>query len=195
MVATAISNRQIRRADDDFFAFCQAPEMRDKRIERTKNGKIIIMEPTGSETGSFNSEITTEISIWNRETRSGKTFDSSAGFTLPNTAVKSPDLSWIARERWEVLPKALRKKFAPVTPDFIIEIRSETDSLKDLKEKMEEYMDNGCRLGWLIDRLKECTYIYRADGSREVVDSFEKTLSGEDVLVGFTLRIADLEWE
>ena len=122
-------------------------------------------------------------------------FDSSAGFTLPNTAVKSPDISWIARERWEALPKDLRKKFAPITPDFIIEIRSDTDSLKELKEKMEEYIENGCRLGWLIDRTNECTYIYRPDRSRETVDSFEKILSGEDVLVGFTLRIADLEWE
>lgn len=195
MVATAISKKRTSMTDDEFFTFCQSTEMRDKRIERTKTGKIIIMEPTGSETGNFNSEVTTEVGIWNRETKSGRTFDSSAGFTLPNAAVKSPDISWIARERWEALPKALRKKFAPIAPDFIIEIRSDTGSLKELKEKMEEYMENGCRLGWLIDRIGECTYIYRADGSRDVVDSFEKTLSGEDVLVGFTLRIADLEWE
>ena len=114
---------------------------------------------------------------------------------MPNTAIKSPDASWIARERWEALPKALRKKFAPITPDFIIEILSENDSLTKIKEKMEEYMENGCRLAWLIDRFEERIYIYRADGSRDEVDSFEKTLSGEDVLVGFTLRIADLEWE
>ena len=195
MVATAISNKETLMTDDEFFAFCQSPEMSDKRIERTKTGKIIIMEPTGSETSSFNSEVNLEVAMWNRETHSGRTFDSSGGFTLPNTAVKSPDSSWIARERWEALPKALRKKFAPITPDFIIEILSETDSLEKTKEKMEEYMDNGCRLAWLIDRMDECTYIYRADGSREIVDSFEKTLSGEDVLVGFTLRIADLDWE
>lgn len=195
MVAEAISKKENRMTDDEFFDFCQSHEMRDKRIERTKTGKIIIMEPTGSETGNFNSEVTTEVGIWNRETKSGRTFDSSAGFTLPNTAVKSPDVSWIARERWEALPKALRKKFAPITPDFIIEIRSETDSLKVTQEKMEEYMENGCRLGWLIDRIEERTHIYRADGSREEVDSFDKTLSGEDVLVGFTLRIADLDWE
>ncbi len=195
MVETAISRENTRMTDDEFFNFCQLPEMHGKRIERTKTGKIIIMEPTGSETSSFNSEVGGEVRHWNKETHSGRTFDSSGGFTLPNTAVKSPDVSWIARERWEALPKALRKKFAPLTPDFIIEIRSDTDSLKDLKEKMEEYMENGCRLAWLIDRTKERIYIYRADGSREEVDSFEKTLSGEDVLVGFTLRIADLEWE
>ena len=194
MVATAISNKKLM-TDDEFFDFCQSWEMRDKRIERTKNGEIIMQEPTGGETGSFNSEIGGEVRQWNKETRIGRSFDSSTGFTLPNTAVKSPDVSWILKERWLALPLALREKFPPITPDFIIEIRSKTDSLKGTKEKMEEYMENGCRLGWLIDRIKECTYIYRADGSRDFVDSFEKTLSGEDVLVGFKLRIADLEWE
>jgi Uma2 family endonuclease len=195
MVATAISRRDMWVAEDEFFNFCQSSDMRDKRIERTKTGKIIIMEPTGSETGNFNSEVNIELGIWNRETHTGKTFDSSSGFTLPNSAVKSADVSWVARERWEALPKDLRKKFAPITPDFIIEIRSETDSLPVLKEKMEEFMENGCRLGWLIDRKNEQTFIYRANGSRDVVRSFEETLSGEDVLVGFTLRIADLDWE
>ena len=194
MTATAISNRNHMTADE-FFAFCQLPEMRDKRIERDKNGKIKIMEPTGGETGNFNFEVGGELRDWNKESKLGKGFDSSTGFTLPNTEVKSPDIAWIARERWEALPKALRKKFAPITPDFIIEILSETDNLTDGKEKMEEYMSNGCRLAWLIDRKKEKTYIYRADGSRDTAESFEETLSGEDVLVGFTLRIADLDWE
>ena len=194
MTATAISSENKMTADE-FFAFCQLPEMRDKRIERDKNGKITILQPTTSDTGSFNSEVGGEVRDWNKENKAGRTFDSSTGFTLPNTATKSPDVSWIARERWEALPKALREKFAPITPDFIIEIRSKTDSLKESKEKMDEYMANGCRLGWLIDRKNEKTYIYRADGSRETVESFEETLSGEDVLVGFTLRIADLEWE
>lgn len=191
MVAKTIS----KMTADEFFSFCQLPEMRHKRIERTKTGEIIIQEPVGGETSILNVELSAEVGNWNRKTKYGRIFGSSTGFTLPNTAVKSPDVSWIARERWEVLPKDLRKKFAPITPDFIIEIRSDTDSLKELKEKMEEYMENGCRLGWLIDRIGECTYIYRADGNRDVVDFFEKTLSGEDVLVGFTLRIADLEWE
>ena len=194
MTATAISTGNKMTADE-FFAFCQLPEMRDKRIERDKNGKITILQPTTSDTGSFNSEVGGEVRDWNKENKAGRTFDSSTGFTLPNTATKSPDVSWIARERWEALPKALREKFAPITPDFIIEIRSKTDSLKESKEKMDEYMANGCRLGWLIDRKNEKTYIYRADGSRETVESFNEILSGEEVLVGFTLRIADLEWE
>ncbi len=195
MVATAISKQEKGMTEDEFFNFCQSIEMRDKRIERTKTGKIIIMEPTGSETGNFNFEIGGEVHHWNKENRSGRAFDSSTGFTLPNTAVKSPDVSWIARERWEALPKALRKKFAPITPDFIIEIRSDTDNLTVCKEKMDEYMENGCRLAWLIDRLEERVYIYRADGSHDIITSFEETLSGENVLVGFTLRIADLDWE
>ncbi len=195
MVASAISKKTESMTDDEFFTFCQSPDMRDKRIERTKNGKLIIMEPTGGTTGSFNSEVTGEVRDWNKETRSGRTFDSSTGFTLPNTAIKSADTAWVMRERWEALPKASREKFPPITPDFIIEIRSKTDSLTVLKEKVEEYMENGCRLAWLIDRIEERIYIYRANGSRDEVDSFEKTLSGEDVLVGFTLRIADLEWE
>ena len=142
MTATAISNENKMTADE-FFAFCQLPEMSDKRIERDKNGKITIMQPTTSDTGSFNSEVGGEVRDWNKENKAGRTFDSSTGFTLPNTATKSPDVSWIARERWEALPKALREKFAPITPDFIIEIRSKTDSLKESKEKMEEYMANG----------------------------------------------------
>ena len=187
--------KQNKMTEDEFFAFCQSAEMRDKRIERHKNGKITIMQPTGGTTGSFNSEISGEVRNWNKETNSGRTFDSSTGFVLPNTAIKSSDTAWIVRERWEALPKAVREKFPPITPDFIIEIRSKSDSLSELKEKMEEFMANGCRLGWLIDRKQECIYIYRGDGSRDIVDSFEKVLTGEDVLVGFQLRIADLEWE
>jgi Uma2 family endonuclease len=195
MTTTEISNKKNAMNDDDFFNFCHLPEISHKRIERTKNGEIIVQEPVGGETSILNVEIGAEIGLWNRKTKNGRLFGSSTGFILPNKAVKSPDVSWVTRERWEALPKALRKKFPPLTPDFVIEIRSDSDSLPKLKSKMEEFMDNGCRLGWLIDRTDECTYIYRADGSREVVDSFEKTLSGEDVLVGFTLRIADLEWE
>ncbi len=181
--------------ENEFFTFCQLPEMRHKRIERTQTGEVIIQEPVGGETSILNGELSGAVSLWNRKTKNGIGFGSSTGFTLPNKAVKSPDVAWISRKRWEAIPKPLKDTFAPITPDFVIEIRSKTDNLKELKEKMDEYMENGCRLAWLIDRIKECTYIYRADGSREVVDSFEKTLSGEDVLVGFTLRIADLEWE
>ena len=192
MTATAFSIKN-RLTDDEFFELCR---MNDLRMERTKTGNITIMEPTGGETGNFNFEVGGELRDWNKSHKEGKAFDSSTGFKLPSTAIKSPDVAWVARERWEKLSIALRKKFPPITPDFVIEIRSESDSLEDLKEKMVEYMDNGCRLAWLIDREEQKTYIYRANSSYgEETVSFPDTLSGENVLVGFTLRINDLDWE
>jgi Uma2 family endonuclease len=178
-----------RLSDDEFFDLCQMNEL---RMERLKDGTIIIMEPTGSETGSFNGDVYYEVSTWNKHTHNGKTFDSSSGFTMPDTSVKSPDSTWIAKDRWQELAADLRKKFAPIAPDFVIEIRSETDSLVVLQAKMHEYIQNGVRLGWLMDRKNRITYIYRLDGSGDTL-SFDDTLSGEDVLVGFRLKIADIE--
>jgi Uma2 family endonuclease len=178
-----------RLSDEEFFDLCQMNEL---RMERLKDGTIIIMEPTGSETGSFNFEISGEIRDWNKGAKEGRAFDSSTGFTLPDTSVKSPDTAWIAKDRWEQLAADLRKKFAPIAPDFVIEIRSETDNLKVLQAKMHEYIANGVRLAWLMDRTNRITHIYRLDGSEDQI-SFDDTLSGEDVLVGFRLKIADIE--
>jgi Uma2 family endonuclease len=178
-----------RLSDDEFFELCQMNEL---RMERLKDGTIIIMEPTGSDTGGFNNDISYEITHWTKQTKEGKAFDSSTGFTMPDTSVKSPDTAWIANERWNQITADLRKKFAPIAPDFVIEIRSETDTLKELQNKMQEYIANGVRLGWLMDRVSRITYIYRLDGSQSSV-SFDETLSGEDVLVGFTLKVADVE--
>jgi Uma2 family endonuclease len=191
MTTTGFSIKN-KLTDDEFF---ELSRLNDLRMERTKLGNIIIMEPTGGETGSFNSEIQTDVNNWNRATKNGRTFDSSTGFKLPNTAIKSPDVAWVAKDRWEKLPLELRKKFPPITPDFIIEIRSDNDSLTDLQEKMEEFMKNGCRLGWLIDRQTEKTHVYRIGNNSAETVSFTETLSGEDVLVGFKLCIADLDWE
>jgi Uma2 family endonuclease len=190
MVSSAIHLKN-KLSDEDFFDLCQMNEL---RLERDKNGQITIMEPAGAETGGFNQEISGELWSWNRIYQTGRTFDSSAGFTLPNSAIKSPDTSWIARDRWAALSPAVRKRFPTISPDFVLEIRSESDRLSDLKEKMAEYIQNGVRLGWLIDRHSEKTYIYRLDGTEETV-AFNDYLSGEDVLVGFRLRIADLIWE
>jgi Uma2 family endonuclease len=190
MTATAFSIKN-RLTDDEFFELCR---MNDLRMERTATGNIIIMEPTGGETGNFNFEVSGELRDWNKSHKEGKAFDSSTGFKLPNTSIKSPDVAWVAKERWEKLPVELRKKFPPLTPDFVIEIRSESDTLSDLAEKMEEFMENGCRLGWLIDREAQETHIYRADGSRDEKVPFSEPLSGEDVLVGFILRIDDIDW-
>ena len=178
-----------RLTDDEFFELCQMNEL---RMERLKDGTIIIMEPTGSETGGFNNEVSYEIAHWNKSTKQGKAFDSSTGFTLPDTSVKSPDTAWVKKDRWQQLSEELREKFAPIVPDFVLEIRSKSDKLKDLQEKMQEYIKNGVRLGWLIDRKNETTYIYRLDGSISSVP-FNETLNGEDVLVGFKLCVADIE--
>lgn len=187
-----ISSRYIQMNEEEFYSFCQ--EMHEFQIEREANGTILIMELTGSETGSFNSEIITEVSLWNRQHKSGKTFDSSTGFTLPDHSVKSPDAAWIAIERWKALSLEDRKKFAHISPDFVIEIRSETDRLDRLKAKMLAYRENGVRLGWLIDPITQEVWIYRTNETVEHVSSFDQPLSGEEVLRGFSLNLREL-WE
>ncbi len=178
-----------RLSDDEFFELCQMNEL---RMERDKNGTILMMEPTGSETGNFNNEVSYEVTNWSKTTRNGKTFDSSAGFTLADSAVRSPDVSWIQKERWEKIAVHLRKKFAPIAPDFVLVIRSESDRLSELQTKMNEYIKNGVRLAWLIDRANEETFVYRIDGTVDKV-SFSDYLQGEDVLLGFKLKINDLD--
>ena len=130
--------------------------------------------------------------LWNLETDSGIVFDSNGGFLLPSGAMRAPDASWVAKERWEELLAAKREKFPPLCPDFVVELRSPTDWLPHAQVKMEEWMENGCRLAWLIDPQDERAYVYRADGTREVVASFDEVLNGEDVLPGFTLSLDQL---
>lgn len=184
-----ISSRFIQLSEADFFLFCQ--ELRDFRIERSADGTITIMDPTGSETSGLNVEVSTEVVNWNRKERPGRVFDSCRGFTLPNDAVRSPDTAWIALERWLALPEADRTKFAHISPDFVIEIRSDHDNLTDLQSKMEEYRANGVRLGWLIDPKAEEVWVYRIDGTTDHITSFEIPLSGENVLIGFELKLSD----
>ncbi len=185
-----IKSKYLQMSEEEFYLFCQ--DMDHFQIEREADGTILIMELTNSETGSFNANVTTKVNSWALAEKTGKTFDSSSGFTLPNDAVKSPDTAWIAIERWKALSKEERKRFAHISPDFVIEIRSKTDRLKRLQDKMIEYRDNGVRLGWLIDPETETVWIYRADGSIEKVPSFDQMLSGEDVLKGFELRLTDI---
>ena len=180
-------------SDEEFYQFCR--ENSQYRIEKNKHGKIIVMEPTNSETGNYNNEISYEVTHWNRQTHMGKAFDSSTGFKIQNGATLSPDVSWILNERWNDLPEEERRRFARITPDFVIELRSSPDdSLKDLKEKMEEYIENGVRLAWLLDRISGKAYVYCPNRPISIFENFDTdVLSGEDVLPGFELKLSILK--
>ena len=178
-------------SDDDFFDFCQ--QHRDLRIERNSDGEINIMPPTFSETGGRNFTLSVKFGIWAEQDGTGKGFDSSTGFTLPNGAIRSPDLSWMTSKKWNSIPKAKRKKFAPICPDFVVELRSETDSLKKLQLKMEEYIENGASLGWLIDAIKRKVHIYHPKKKPEILEN-PTEISGEPLLKGFILKLSDI-WD
>lgn len=179
----------VTMTDEQFFALCQLN--RDVGIERNAKGELVFMSPTGSEGDRRNFEIIVQLGIWTKQDGTGVGFGSSGGFTLPNGAVRSPDAAWISQTRWEEIDLALRKKFAPICPDFVVELRSETDNLQVLQEKMVEYIDNGTRLGWLLDPQQQKVYIYRRDREVEEVEK-PLSLSGEDVLSGFVLNLQDL---
>jgi Uma2 family endonuclease len=171
-------------SEEQFFQFCQ--ENSNLKFERNAYGEIIIMAPTGSETGWFNSRITTELALWNKKHKAGFVFDSNTGFTLPNNAVRSPDAAYLKKEKWLLISKEDRKKFAHVCPDFIIELRSESDNINELKEKMKEWINNGCSLAWLIDPAERITFIYRPTKEPELRD-FSSPLTGENILPDFFL--------
>ncbi len=173
--------------DEQFFQLCQ--DNQDYQFERTASGEIIIMPPTGGETGNRNFEITVQLGIWNKQYNLGKGFDASSGFKLPNGAIRSPDASWLKLERWEALTPQQKQKFLPLCPDFVVELLSPTDSLKQTRLKMQEYIANGARLGWLIDTKTRRVEIYRPDRTVELLEN-PVTLSGEDVLPGFVLDIS-----
>jgi Uma2 family endonuclease len=175
--------------DDEFFKFCQLN--RDLRIEMTSNGEVIIMPPVGSEGGNRNFKLTTRFGAWVEADGTGVGFDSSTGFKLPNGANRSPDLSWMRRDRWETVPKKQRKAFAPICPDFVVELRSETDSLEMLQEKMKEYLRNGAQLGWLIDPLEKKVHIYRSKATVEILDR-PRSVSGEPLLKDFVLDLSGI---
>jgi Uma2 family endonuclease len=164
---------------------------RELQLERTATGELIVMPPTASDTGNKNSDISGQLWLWNRQTKLGKTFDSSTGFHLPNGADRSPDASWINQEKWDTLTPEQQAGFAPICPDFVVELRSATDSLEVLRKKMKEYQDNGVKLGWLIDRKNKKVEIYRQAAAVEIRDR-PMTLSGEDVLPGFVLDLSEM---
>jgi len=164
---------------------------RDLRMELTAEGELIVMPPAGSESSDQNAEITMQLRMWAKRDGTGRTFDSSGGFTLPNGAVRSPDASWVERSRLEALTDEQRKKFVPLCPDFVIELRSPADSLSVLRDKMQEYLDNGAKLGWLIDPEQKRVYVYRPRSEVEELHNPEK-IPGDPILSGFTLDLREI---
>ena len=173
---------------EQFYEFCQANH--DLRIERTASGEVIIMPPAFSDTGNRNFKIAVQLGNWAEQDGTGEPFDSSAGFTLPNGATRSPDASWIKLERWNALTEEQKASFAPICPEFVIELPSKSDTLSGLQDKMQEYIANGASLGWLIDRKNRKVYIYRPNQEPEILDNPE-TVSGA-VLPGFVLQMAKI---
>jgi Uma2 family endonuclease len=186
---TLVLKPSIEMTDDQFFELCQ--QNQDVQFERTSAGELIIMSPTGGETGNYNAGITAQLWLWNQKSKQGKVFDSSTGFKLPNKAERAPDAAWIKLEKWETLTNTQRQKFLPLCPDFVVELMSPSDSLPSLQAKMQEYIDNGTRLGWLIDLAHKTVIIYRLQQPAQVV-KFPKNLSGEQILRGFTLDLTEI---
>ncbi len=164
---------------------------RDLQLERTATGELIVMAPTGSITGNRNLDIEGQLWLWNRQAKLGKTFNSSTGFHLPNGADRSPDAAWVRQDRWDALTPEQQEGFAPLCPDFVLELRSTHDNLPPLQAKMLEYMANGACLGWLIDRKNQTVEIYRQGQAVEILHH-PMSLMGEDVLTGFVLDLTEV---
>lgn len=175
--------------DEQFEQICLIN--RDFKFERTSTGKLIVMSPTGGETGNWNSGLTGQVWFWNQQKRLGKGFDSSTGFKLPNGATRSPDVAWVQQERWDALTPQQKKKFIPFCPDFVIELRSPSDDLEDLRAKMREYLENGASLGWLINPQDQQVEIYRPNQLIEILDRPD-TLLGEAILPEFSLDLCEI---
>lgn len=186
MTTFTLNFNSIKLTDEQFFQLCQ--DNRDLRFERNASGELIIMPPTGGETGNRNAGLTAQVWIWNEESNLGKVFDSSTGFKLPNGADRSPDVAWIKLERWNALTPQQKQKFPPICPDFVVELLSPSDSLTATQKKMQEYIENGSLLGWLIIRDLRRVEIYRQGQEVEILES-PISLSGEDILPGFVLNL------
>ena len=184
-----LNMRATRLTEEQFVQLCQ--ENRDLRFELTADKELVIMAPTGSETGRRSGELFYSLTVWAKKDGAGLSFDSSTGFRLPNGAIRSPDASWVRRERWQALTPEQQRGFAPLCPDFVLELRSPTDQLSPLHEKMQEYIANGARLGWLIDPPQKRVSIYRPDQAVEQLGT-PSSLSGEPILPGFVLDLNEI---
>ncbi|NEP05162.1 MAG: Uma2 family endonuclease [Okeania sp. SIO2G4] len=187
MSALTLNLDTVHLTDEQFYQLCQ--NNCEFNFEITAKGVLIIMPPGGGDSGNREAELIIDLGIWNRQTKLGFTFSSSTVFKLPNGANRSPDVAWIKRERWEALTPEQRRKFPPIAPDFVIELRSATDDLEMLREKMQEYMDAGVNLGWLINPQQQQAEIYRS-GKKLEVRNLPTELSGENLLPGFMLNLS-----
>jgi Uma2 family endonuclease len=180
---------KLNLTDEQFWQLCQ--ENDDLRFEATATGKLIIMPPTGSLTSERNADLTYQLKAWSRQNNLGKVFDSNGGFRLPNGAKRAPDASWVKIERWNALTPEEQDKFAPLCPDFVVELMSPNDTLAETREKMAEYMANGAQLGWLINRKQRQVEVYHPDKEVEILENPD-TVSGEDLLPGFVLDLSTI---
>ncbi|NEQ69739.1 MAG: Uma2 family endonuclease [Symploca sp. SIO2D2] len=173
-------------SDDQFYWLCQVNQ--DWQLERTAKGELVIMPPVGGVSGNREADFITDLNLWNRQTQLGKVFSSSTIFRLPHGGDRSPDAAWVNNQRWESLTPEEQEKFPPLCPDFVIELRSRTDSLRELQEKMQEYLNSGLQLGWLINPQAQQVEIYRPHQPVEIVQ-LPTSLSGEKILPGFMLNL------
>ena len=174
---------------EQFEQLCR--KYRKLRLELTSTGELIVMPPTGVETARLNADLIYQLQAWSRQNGTGICFSEAAGFILPNGAIRAPDAAWVKREKWNMLTDQQKKRFAPWCPDFVMELRSPTNSLSELHNKMLEYMETGTYLGWLIDPFKRQVYVYRPNEEVVVLDNPE-TVSADPLLPGFTLNLTEL---
>jgi Uma2 family endonuclease len=188
MEAITLNLKTVELSDEQFYRLCRANEQ--WKLERTPEGELIIMSPVGGVSGYREADFITDLNIWNRQNQAGKVFSSSTIFRLPNGGDRSPDAAWVSLERWNSLSLEEQEIFPPICPDFIIELRSRTDQLEPLQMKMQEYLNSGLRLGWLINPQDQQVEVYRPQKEVEFV-SLPAILSGEDELMGFELSLSE----
>jgi Uma2 family endonuclease len=179
----------VELTDERMFELCRAN--RDLRLERTAEGGLVVMPPAGGQSSRRNAQITFQLAAWANQDRTGIVFDSSGGFKLPDGAIRAPDAAWVRLTAWNKLASEDKEKFVPLCPDFIIELRSSSDAVSDLQDKMQEYLDNGAQLGWLIDPQEKRVYVYRQQAQTETLDN-PQTIAGDPVLHGFVLDLQEI---
>ena len=175
--------------DEEFEKLCR--ENSDRKFERTAQGELVIMSLTGGSTGERNAELNGQLWLWNRQAKLGHIYDSSTGFRLPNGAIRSPDAAWVSQSRWDALTPEQRKKWVPLCPDFVVELKSPSDDILDLQTKMLEYQENGLKLGWLIDPDRQIIEVYEADRPVELLNNPEE-ISADGIMSGFVLKLAGI---